>query len=241
MATISESQAYKFINNWIKFGQINDSNDVAFFAFERAELASLFDQADVVGIRFHLAEASGKISSPDLCMVATGVKLNAGNVYEDVFDKIILNISKTQDSKYDTVTTRGEKHKIAKGTAKKWIEEYNQVTTPKDKKCIAKDHKNQECKLWASSFVNDEDSTVEVYIRQENYRYLLVHLAVKRKRDDARVQNDEEGLTAFILSGSNDMKDDKEIIEINATTRGGTSSVLEFGTACPPQCGGTCC
>jgi hypothetical protein len=244
---ITESDVLKYINNWVKFGKFSETNKVAFFAFNKNELETLLRTTDNAsgnrlygGIRFHLAKQSNVYDANDFLLIATGVKANSIGQYEDDFSNSIVSIRSNSDANYDKQAAVGEFPIIA---AQEWTQKHTLLPFINNNKYLAKDANQQYCKLWSVVFDNNGDILLN-YLSQTasspsdpQPNFVLIHFAMKDDSERGRIviPPAEKGLTTFILSLSDSDRDDSNIIAVR-----NTNNVLEWGSACPPDCGQCC-
>jgi hypothetical protein len=247
MPTITELDALKYINNWVKFGRFTENVKVAFFAFNKNELETLLRTTDSAsgnrlygGIRFHLAKQSNVYDANDFLLVATGVKVNSIGQYEDDFSNSIASIRSNPDANYDKQAAVGELPIIA---AQEWTQRHARLLYLNNNKYLARDENQQYCKLWSVVFDNNGDILLN-YISQTatsptdpQTNFVLIHFATKDNSGygSINIPPAEKGLTTFILSLSESATDDSNVIAVR-----NTNNVLEWGGACPPNCGQCC-
>ena len=256
--------AQKWIENWRTVGEIHSENKVSFFVFEREKLLSILDRRNenkeeiTDGIRFYIAKETDVVNDKNgIHLIAVGVKKNGDN-YEDIWDEnyIIKSLHSETSRNYPQKSKFDKKFKfdiispdpLLVRVATKWIHAY-QYTTPMNGNSAS-----DKSKLRAVLYENDiklpgdNISLLRKYLSL-NFDYLLIHIATIVNVDGYTLPDKNKlFLETFILSvsGSDIPSEDGTIVPLPNTgtslePESNSNSVLEFGTACPPNCGGTCC
>lgn len=263
MPLITNPAQIQEVKDWINIWRGNESvvftaeNHVLGFSFKAEDLLTLLGKN--TGLRFHLAKKSMDMINKDFCMIATAtsnqnVLPSSPDDYDDLFASVCENessLSLTNDFGFLRTNVANSKNKIELGNrdvgplpediAGDWIVDYQDEPFYKgdnyNLRHLATDNTTF-CKLQAVCFENDKaahENILTTFLGNKEDIYII--LAKVSVIDDNRVDTNlrkqalrNRDLTTFIMADSN------KISKVLTS-----SFVIEFGTSCPPSCGGTCC
>ncbi|MCU0446862.1 MAG: hypothetical protein MUE85_18335, partial [Microscillaceae bacterium] len=218
---------------------------VAYFVFNRQALIDLH-QKSPGGIRFILAQKRQSITDLAISMLAVGVTYVGSSTMkynEDWTIPYVECLSSSPNSNFatgnvirfnDNKDLSEEPKPLLVQEAKIWIKNYDTTRIPQGRESsgILKP-------LRSVFFETTDEKWLENYLTQPtaNFNYVLLHIAAAFDSN-----NNPTGTHTFIISGATSKNSDKDIVAISAisTITEAGNFVLEWGSACPPDCGQCC-